>query len=109
MVLDGRATNASHRLPPHVDLGSVAAWAEIDLADVDDSLPLGKASGDLQDCFYQFFSDCLAEDFAFDFTTTAREAGISGAWEDNAWVPLSPEDVVYNCFSGIPMGWSWAM
>ena len=109
MVLDGRATNASHRLPPHVALGSVAAWSEIDLADVDRSQPLWKCSGDLQDSFYQFYSDQLAEDFAFDYPIKACEAGVSCIWEDGAWIPIEPNDTVYYCFRGIPMGWSWAM
>ena len=109
MVLDGRSTNASHKLPPHVVLGSAAAWAELDLSELAEGASLWKASGDLQDSFYQFASDELAEDFAFDFPEKARDAGVSRVWEDGRWVDVDPDDWVYNCFAAIPMGWSWAM
>ena len=94
LVVDGRTTNARHKLPPHTSLGTVAAWAEIDLSSLPDGATLFKCSGDLQDSFYQFTSDVLAEDFAFDFPVRASDAGVTEVWEDGSWVALEPDDLV---------------
>ena len=108
MVLDGRATNISHMLPPHSALGTVAAWCD---ADFSEAAPgrLWKASGDLQDSFYQFTSWALAEDFAFDYPVRAGDVGVSSIFENGQYVSISPDEIIYNCFCGIPMGWSWAL
>ena len=77
MVIDARQTNQSHRLPPHVPLGSARAWSMLDLglgpgeeedaeADSEDGASgpsLWCGSGDLCDGFYQFKN----EDFGVDF------------------------------------------
>jgi len=108
MVLDGRSTNISHMLPPHTALGTVAAWCD---ADFSEAAPgrLWKASGDLQDSFYQFTSWALAEDFASDFPVRAGDVGVSSIFEDGHYVSIDPDELIYNCFCGIPMGWSWAL
>ena len=109
MVLDGRSTNAAHLLPPRMVLGTGAAWSDVNLSELESRSPLWKASGDLQDSFYQFRSDQLAEDFAFDFPERAGDAGVSHVWEDGCLVEVEPHEWVYNCFACIPPGWSWAM
>ena len=40
LVVDGRATNALHRIAPHTALGSAAAWSDIDVSELlaDDKL-----------------------------------------------------------------------
>ena len=58
-------------------LGTPAAWAEIDLSDIAADAEWWKCSGDLQDSFYQFSSETLAEDFAFDFPVRAGEVGVT--------------------------------
>ena len=109
MVLDGRPTNASHRLPPHVALGTAAAWSEIDLSELPASLLLWKCSGDLQDSFYQFSAEVLAEDFAFDYPIRAGDADGDHVWEGGRVVPIDADEWIYDCFACISMGWSWAM
>ena len=127
LVLDARPTNAAHRAPPHVALGTPAAWAGIDLAHEapldelvdaaarlqisgDQNVPqLCFASGDLTDSFYQFRCEALGEDFLFDFPDRAEHYSCRHVFEDGKWVEVAPGELVYPAFVGIAMGWSWAL
>ena len=74
LVIDGREPSSLHHRPPHVDLGSPAALAELDFSDdkfhsvnIDPTLvDLHGASADLQDGFYQFSIPEIASWFAID-------------------------------------------
>ena len=103
MVLDARPTNLGHRLPPHTALGTLAAWAEVDLrpddvgdmpAAWDDSVPgWWLASGDLEDSFYQFVSQDLGGDFCFDFAEPAGEYCCEQVWEKGTWTPVGKHEL----------------
>ena len=59
----------------HKPRSALAAWSDIDLSNVRQGSRFWKFRRDLQDSLYQFHSEDLAEDFAFDFLITASEAG----------------------------------
>ena len=124
MVLDARPTNVAHRLPPHTSLGTPAAWAELDLSAAEvgwhpplwDEEPVDgggawMASGDLEDSFYQFTSQALGGDFAFDFPEDAGTYDCTRVWceQRGDWVSVDSSVTVFPVFCGIGMGWSWAL
>ncbi|CAK0806629.1 unnamed protein product, partial [Prorocentrum cordatum] len=72
---------------------------------------------DVEDCFYNFAIDGLAEWFGFDDPLPAAEIrdthGINvGAFWDpelNAMVSVEDDIVLYPCMRAMCMGWSWAL
>ncbi|CAK0809711.1 unnamed protein product, partial [Prorocentrum cordatum] len=86
-------------------VGSVIGWG-----------PRGNEA-DVEDCFYNFAIDGLAEWFGFDDPLPAAEiratCGINvGAFWDpelNAMVSVEDDMVLYPCMRAMCMGWSWAL
>ena len=123
MVLDARRTNQCHKLPPHTALGSVQAWSALDfdlvdqppledeiMADLETDRPeLWSASGDLCDSFYQLTCEAMGEDFGFDYPESACVYDAEFVFEENRWVPVMSDELVFPAFVGLPMGWSWAL
>ena len=65
--------------------------------------------GDLCDGFYQFKCEQLGEDFGFNFPAEASEYRCGHVYEDRTWNAVGGHEVVYPCFVGLPMGWSFAL
>eukprot|EP00971_Amphidinium_carterae_P284553 5649464-Amphidinium_carterae.1 len=70
---------------------------------------LHAASLDLVDSFYQFFHLEFSEYFGVEFGEEARTFGADTVYEDGQFLPVEPDEIVYFCFVGLPMGWTWAM
>ncbi|CAK0895895.1 unnamed protein product [Prorocentrum cordatum] len=120
LVVDARDANRTHWAPPHAALGTPAAlseqdWSDAALADAGwvsaDGSPaqIFGSSLDLQDSFYQFFSERVAEDFGMDFPERASYYQVSHIWTPDGLSPVDPDELVFPVFRGVPMGWSWAL
>ncbi|CAK0853410.1 unnamed protein product, partial [Prorocentrum cordatum] len=128
LIIDARAANRAHRLPPTTRIGSSRCMADLDLSD-----PRLKASGfggvgsgtaaspaglegDVGDCFYNFAIPELASWFGFEdrFDTAELESmGCRSAtiWDDaeGAETKVVDGEVLYPCMAAVCMGWSWAL
>ncbi|CAK0845014.1 unnamed protein product [Prorocentrum cordatum] len=120
LVVDARDTNRTHWAPPHAALGTPAAlseqdWSDAALSDAGwvsaDGSPaqIFGSSLDLQDSFYQFFSERVAEDFGMDFPERASYYQVSHIWTPDGLSPVDPDELVFPVFRGVPIGWSWAL
>ncbi|CAK0870936.1 unnamed protein product [Prorocentrum cordatum] len=135
LIVDARSTNEKCRMPPHTDLGTIAALADVDLSlaelsDIADaelsteeeaellkgqgglfSLPFSGSSLDVVDGFYQFDNWRMASWFGMDDPDEAGVYGVTEVWDDDLeeMVPLQPTDIVYPCFRALSMGFTWAL
>ncbi|CAK0811092.1 unnamed protein product [Prorocentrum cordatum] len=126
MIVDARQANSCHRAPPISRLGSAGALADLDLSVGGESVDgVGSVIGwdphgneaDVEDCFYNFAIDGLAEWFGFDDPLPAAEIrdtyGINvGAFWDpelNTMVSVEDDMVLYPCMRAMCMGWPWAL
>ena len=114
MVVDCRPANHCHRAPPHSALSTAAALAAINLA----PSWLGEDAGagvavdphgaaiDLADGYYQFAVPEMASWFSLGVRRTAREAGASTVYCDEARCEVEgdPDERLWACFGGLPMG-----
>ncbi|CAK0890753.1 unnamed protein product [Prorocentrum cordatum] len=86
-------------------VGSVIGWG-----------PRGNEA-DVEDCFYNFAIDGLAEWFGFDDPLPAAEirdtcgVNVGAFWDPELNTMVSVEDdmVLYPCMRAMCMGWSWAL
>ena len=69
------------------------------------------ASLDLRDGFYQFQDDRLASWFGCEWPMRAWEVDITEIYDEvvGGMVDVGPDEWVYFVFTGLPMGWSWAL
>ncbi|CAK0814975.1 unnamed protein product [Prorocentrum cordatum] len=128
LIIDARAANRAHRLPPTTRLGSSRCMADLDLSD-----PRLKASGfggvgsgtaaspaglegDVGDCFYNFTIPELASWFGFEDRFDTNELESMGCrpatiWDDAEGAETQVEDgeLLYPCMAAVCMGWSWAL
>ena len=119
MVLDCRPSNACHRQPPHSSLATAGSLSTINLANSwldDEAAPGAQAdphagSVDLADGYYQFKVPEVSSWFGLGLQRTARQAGVSAVFceERRCEVPVHPDDMLWACFAGLPMGWSWGL
>lgn len=68
------------------------------------------AGADLKDGFYQFLVPQLGEFFIFDFQAPMAAFGdfmVRGA--DGNLFAVSGDTVVWPCFEGLAVGWSWSL
>ncbi|CAK0865122.1 unnamed protein product, partial [Prorocentrum cordatum] len=126
MIVDARQANSCHRAPPTSRLGSAGALADLDLSVGGESVDgVGSAVGwdphgneaDVEDCFYNFAIDGLAEWFGFDDPLPAAEIrgtygiNVGAFWDPELSMMVSVKDdmVLYPCMRATCMGWSWAL
>ncbi|CAK0791995.1 unnamed protein product, partial [Prorocentrum cordatum] len=126
MIVGARQANSRHRAPPTSRLGSAGALADLDLSVGGESVDgVGSAMGwdprgneaDVEDCFYNFAVDGLAEWFGFDDPLPAAEIrdtygiNVGAFWDPELSMMVSVEDdmVLYPCMRAMCMGWSWAL
>ncbi|CAK0907206.1 unnamed protein product, partial [Prorocentrum cordatum] len=126
MIVDARQANACHRAPPTTRLGSAGALADLDFSDGDGSFGgVGSVVGwdphgneaDVEDCFYNFSIDGLAEWFGFDdplLAATIRDTygiNIGSYWDPDLhrMVAATDDVVLCPCMRAMCMGWSWAL
>ncbi|CAK0875312.1 unnamed protein product, partial [Prorocentrum cordatum] len=126
MIVDARQANACHRAPPTTRLGSAGALADLDFSDGNGSFGgVGSVVGwgphgneaDVEDCFYNFSIDGLAEWFGFDDplpVATIRDTygiNIGSFWDPDLhrMVAATDDVVLYPCMRAMCMGWSWAL
>ncbi|CAK0875914.1 unnamed protein product [Prorocentrum cordatum] len=126
MIVDARQANACHRAPPTTRLGSAGALADLDFSDGNGSFGgVGSVVGwdphgneaDVEDCFYNFSIDGLAEWFGFDDplpAATIRDTygiNIGSYWDPDLhrMVAATDDVVLYPCMRAMCMGWSWAL
>ena len=118
MVLDARQANEYHRPPPHTSLASVNSLTALDFGDdfrpehisADDQFYSG--SVDLRDGFYQFMNKDLASWFTINLPgPTAAEMGVTTLYDETTGMDrdADPDEFVWACFQGMPMGWTWAL
>jgi hypothetical protein len=69
------------------------------------------AGVDLQDGFYQYLVPEMSSWFCLGERYLASEAGVSQVFDDELGheVAVRGDEVLYACFAGLPMGWSWAL
>ncbi|CAK0888070.1 unnamed protein product, partial [Prorocentrum cordatum] len=126
MIVDARQANACHRAPPTTRLGSAGALADLDFSDGNGSFGgVGSVVGwdphgneaDVEDCFYNFSIDGLAEWFGFDDplpAATIRDTygiNIGSFWDPDLhrMVAATDDVVLCPCMRAMCMGWSWAL
>ena len=129
LVLDCRPTNQLHRRPPKSELATPGAlsnlvlaeeWCRLSAADLPacdkgsegiDVLDLSCAGMDLKDGFYQFRVDSVSSWFSLGISAAAADIGVTEVYDDDqrAVVPVQGHELLWACFAGLPMGWSWAM
>ena len=117
MVIDARRVNASHREPPCTRLSTPRSFLDLQLEPTHDGSPLAFGiEADVNDCFYNYFTEALASWFGID------RPGTLGFWRQQGWMPtqlfdddlggfhaLSDDTTVYPVFRGLCMGWSWSL
>ena len=114
MVIDGREPSAMHRRPPRTELGSAAALSGLCLdADVltDGDSGYHGASADLRQGFYQMQWLEVGSWFCFDFPMAIKNFGLDSVYDEvsRSYVHVDPDTIVYPCFQGLAMGWSWSL
>ena len=124
LIVDARQANALQRTPPTARLATAAGLASLDLSyntlvssGFSDVLPEPAGeTGDVGDCFYNFKINTLTSWFATDDIFTPRELQTLGIHFDHVYddeargvTPVELDEPLYACFSGVPMGWSWAL
>ncbi|CAK0861131.1 unnamed protein product, partial [Prorocentrum cordatum] len=114
MVIDGREPSALHRRPPRTELGSAAALSGLCLdADLlgSDGQGYHGASADLRQGFYQMQWLEIGSWFCFDYPMPIRNFDTDQVYDEvhRRFVQVDPDTVVYPCFQGLAMGWSWSL
>jgi hypothetical protein len=119
MVLDCRPSNACHQPPPHSALATAGALSTINLADswlggadADGERPDPHAgSVDFADDYYQFKVPEVSSWFGLCVQRTASQAGVTSVFDEETLsdVAVQPGELLWACFAGLPMGWSWGL
>jgi hypothetical protein len=123
LIVDARQANWCHHRPPKAQLSTAAGMLSLDLSpETLESHGFGEPfapcfeAGDVSDCFYNFQIHQLASWFAFDDRFSVQHLWDLGfAFDEifddatHQYVAVSPTDMVFPCFGGLPMGWSWAL
>lgn len=117
MVIDARRVNASHHDPPCARLSTPRSFLGMQLHPTTDGSPLAFGiEADVNDCFYNYFTETLASWFGIE------RRGSIGFWKSEGWIstPLFDDDLqgfttlddnaeVFPVFRGLCMGWSWSL
>jgi hypothetical protein len=117
MVIDSRRVNAQHRSPPTTRLSTPRSYLDIRFPPSHDDGPLAYGiEADVNDCFYNYFSEELASWFGIDRPGTVafwREQGWDKTQifddETSSMVHVSDDEVIYPVFRGLCMGWGWSL
>ncbi|CAE8627459.1 unnamed protein product, partial [Polarella glacialis] len=118
MIVDARMTNAFFRRPPRTRLGGGGALASLDtyLSDEEwaelkeeagcfsEEPELEGATGDVQDAYFQYDLDELAEWFGFD-PFSAEELGVTFLQGE----AVKGHERLFPCMRAMSQGWSWAL
>ncbi|CAK0812480.1 unnamed protein product, partial [Prorocentrum cordatum] len=114
MVIDGREPSSMHRRPPRTELGSAAALSGLcldsgQLCASDDGCH--GASADLRQGFYQMQWLEIGSWFCFDFPMAIRNFDTDSVYDEvsQTYMQVEPDTIVYPCFQGLAMGWSWSL
>ena len=79
MVIDARRVNASHREPPCTRLSTPRSFLDLQLEPTHDGSPLAFGiEADVNDCFYNYFTEALASWFGIDRPGTLRVLETTG-------------------------------
>ena len=116
LVIDARVPNSLHRRAPYAPLATACAISNLDLSDFalgDDAAscdPHG-SSIDFRDGFYQFRFEAVCGWFAFNLRVPASDFLLTRIFNDDTgrWEDIESDALVWPCFCGLPMGWSWAL
>ncbi|CAK0822647.1 unnamed protein product, partial [Prorocentrum cordatum] len=125
LIVDARMPNGHHRLPPKTRLGGASALAQLDgWLDQDELASLAQGCGpiaeipnlsvcvgDVEDAFYQFSVESMAEWFGLDDPVRCSEFGLSQIFDNDlgGLRPARPTEKVFPVFLWMPQGWSWAL
>ena len=120
LIVDGREASAMCHRPPKICLGSAAAIGEFDLSteslrasfgDAAGDVQVHGASADLKQGFYQLNWEAGASLFGFDFPMPLSAFDTDQVYDESLghYVAMSADTLVFACFKGLPMGWSWSM
>ncbi|CAK0903559.1 unnamed protein product, partial [Prorocentrum cordatum] len=125
LIVDARMPNGHHRLPPKTRLGGASALSRLDgWLDQDELASLAQGCGpiaeipnlsvcvgDVEDAFYQFSVESMAEWFGLDDPVRCSEFGLSQIFDNDlgGLRPARPAEKVFPVFLGMPQGWSWAL
>ena len=115
-MIDARVPNSLHRRAPYAPLATACAISNLDLSDFalgDDAAscdPHG-SSIDFRDGFYQFRFEAVCGWFAFNLRVPASDFLLTRIFNDDTgrWEDIESDALVWPCFCGLPMGWSWAL
>ena len=116
LVIDARRVNASHKDPPGVRLSTPRSYLDVQFPPADNGPLAYGIEADVNDCFYNYFTEHLASWFGIDRPNTLA------FWKQRGWKPsklfdesqgryveFSDETVMYPVFRGLCMGWSWSL
>ena len=117
MVIDSRRVNAKHKPPPSTRLATPRSYLDIQFgAPVDGSSLAYGIEADVNDCFYNYYTEELASWFGID------RPGTVGFWEAHGWNKtnlfsdesqtfFTPASTlrVFPVFRGLCMGWAWSL
>ena len=116
MVIDARRVNASHKPPPCTRLSTPRSFLDLQLEHNPEGAMAYGIEADVNDCFYNYFTETLASWFGIDRKGTMafwKQAGWSAQpiFDDEMGGFLEPADdvEVYPVFRGLCMGWSWSL
>ena len=126
LIVDCRQANSLLRRPPTTSLATPAGLTSLDMSKsalmgggdgetLNDIIPNAE-TGDVGDCFYNFFLEEACSWFSTGDRLTVQELRDRGFAvdeifddESKGFVPVRPDEQLYICFRGVPMGWSWAL
>ncbi|CAK0853768.1 unnamed protein product, partial [Prorocentrum cordatum] len=125
LIADAQMPSGHHRLPPKTRLGGAGALSQLDgWLDQDELASLAQGCGpiaevpnlsvcvgDVEDAFYQFSVESMAEWFGLDDPVRCSEFGLSQIFDNDLerLRPAGPTEKVFPVFLGTPQGWSWAL
>ena len=117
MVIDSRRVNDCHKQPPTTRLSTPRSYLDIQFPPTEGDAPLAFGiEADVNDCFYNYYSEELASWFGIDRPDTVafwRGSGVSldSIFDDDAqcFRSVHSDEVVYPVFRGLCMGWAWSL
>lgn len=115
-MIDARRVNASHKDPPGVRLSTPRSYLDVQFPKADDGPLAYGIEADVNDCFYNYFTEHLASWFGIDRPNTLAFWKRLG-WKSSklfdesqgCYADFSDDTVMYPVFRGLCMGWSWSL
>lgn len=96
LVIDARRVNASHKDPPGVRLSTPRSYLDVQFPKADDGPLAYGIEADVNDCFYNYFTEHLASWFGIDRPNTLA------FWKRLGWKSSKLFDESQGCYADFP-------